>query len=104
MKGKPKKSVSLSARLPHELVEQADRIAKEKGVSRSELIEKGLSLLVGRELVSLDERVELATEAMRNGRPVPLRIDWDRIEQKIGRTKPRFRTLDEAMAKVRKRK
>lgn len=104
MKGKRKKTVSLSARLPCELVEQANRIAKEKGVSRSELIEKGLSVLVGRELVSEEERVKLATQAMRNGRPVPLAVNWDRIEQKIGGTKPRFRTLDEAMAKIRKRK
>jgi predicted transcriptional regulator len=99
-----KKTVSLSARLPADLVERADRLAREKGIPRSELIEKGLALLVGRENMSEEERLRLATEAMRAGRPAPMQVNWTRLEQKIRRTRPKFKSADEAMAEIRRRK
>lgn len=91
----------LSARLPVELVERADEICREKGIPRSELIEKGLALIVGREQLSQEERFQLATQAMREGRRVPLPVNWNRLEGKINETRPRFETLDEAMAQIR---
>ncbi|HXK60308.1 MAG TPA: ribbon-helix-helix domain-containing protein [Acidobacteriota bacterium] len=104
MKAQRKKTVSLSARLPIDLVERADRLAREKGIPRSELIEKGLALLVERDLMSEEERLRLATQAMREGRPAPMQSNWSRIEERIRETKARFKTADEAMAQIRKRK
>lgn len=99
-----RKTVSLSARLPEDLVERADKLAQEKGVSRSELIEKGLALIVARDAISAEELFHLATQAMLEGKPVPVKVEWHAIEKKLQESRPRFATAEEAMAAVRRRK
>lgn len=95
---------TLSLKIDTNFYDRLASLAAKKGVSKSFLVRKGLENL----LLQADELADLTlfhetTLALQKNKPLPFSTDWQRIEQELAESTPRWPSADDAMRYSRKK-
>lgn len=96
-------SKTLSVKINQQLFKKLETMARARGVSKSSVVKRGLELALFEKEGWPQELVKQVSEALREDRRVPVRVNWQRVEKELARTSPKWKTLAEAMSASRGR-
>lgn len=94
---------TLSVKINQQLLKKLETVARARGVSKSSVVKRGLELVLLKEEGWPQGLIKQVSEALRENRRVPVRVNWQRIGKELARTSPKWKTLAEAMSASRGR-